>query len=225
MVLPIEIGFVDCGGVDQLFQFALHVCAQAREIAGERGRSGRDHPLLDAAFHEIAPCLREGHSRMTIQIIAQPAIFLGVEQLGLNHEAPVGTPRRRSATTLMAKPRNGSSGKRSAQRERAGAAAASAISPSASTAAAQTLACGSVSISAHNQRGPSAPPSVAHEIACQQPHVRVRVGEQLRQVWPDTRPASREVRPWRPCARWRRRPADRARRPGRFRGSRFAQAQ
>ena len=88
MVLPIEIGFVDCRGVDQAFQFALQVCAQAGEIAGEGGRSRRDHTVFDAAFHEVASSLREGHPGMTIQMIAQPTIVLGVEQAGINHEAP-----------------------------------------------------------------------------------------------------------------------------------------
>ena len=48
MVLAVEIGFVDREGVDQLFHFAVHVRAQPREIAGEGGGAGRDHPVVDA---------------------------------------------------------------------------------------------------------------------------------------------------------------------------------
>ena len=121
---------------------------------------------------------------MTIQIVAKPAIFLGVEQAWPQPRGAGGRPRRRSATTLMAKPRNGSSGKRSAQRERDG-------QRRRVSDLAQGFHRGGANIGlwlSFDQRAQPArslgAPRVAHEIACEQAHVRVRVGQQLRQVWP-----------------------------------------
>ena len=160
MVFPVEIGLVDGGGVDQFLDFAVHVRAQAREIAGEGGRSGRDHPLFDATFDEIAPGLGEDHAGMAIEIIAQPAIIPRRRAVRAQPRGAGGRRAQAIGDDLDGEARGTDRpGKRAAQRERDGSAAASAISPNDLHRRGADIGLGSVSISAHNQRGPSAPPT------------------------------------------------------------------
>ena len=119
MIFAIEICFVDGEGVDELFDLALCIGAQPREVAGERTRSGGRHPFEHPSLDVVAFRLSEDHSGAPIEEFAKPTEFVFVEGSGFRHGtggAASGSGRRpsdgkrekrRSAKSLRASAKRG----------------------------------------------------------------------------------------------------------------------
>src|ERR1700754_1096055 len=136
MIFTIKVGFINSEGVDELLDLVAYLAAEISEVDGEGPARGCVYALPDTTFDVVAFRLGENHACASIQKLCKPAklILRHLRWIGHRSDDPI-----RPLAIFTANVRNGSSGKRAAQRARIGKLARSPISAKTSMAAEQTL--------------------------------------------------------------------------------------
>ena len=149
MVFTIKVGFIDSEGVDEMLDLVAYLAAEIGEVDGKRRARGCIHTLPDTTFDVVALRLGKNHACPPIQKLRKPAklILRHLRWIGHRSDEPI-----RPLAALTANVRNGSSGKRAAQRARIGKLARSPVSAKTSMAAEQTLELVSRSMSSPRMR-------------------------------------------------------------------------
>src|SRR5450756_2030484 len=185
MILAVEIGLVDRQQIDQDLNLTIGIVPpQALEVVLDAGGPGLLDPLDQALVDKIALVFSEGDAGTPIKILAELLILGRANRKRCSralrqdrHHAPrASSPQMRSRAISMAKQRKGSLAKRTRIPASATSRSLVPTSVTTSTAAAQTLTCGSCSKTRNNRELAS---SLGHALVTSMARIRTSVSESL----------------------------------------------